>query len=217
MIAASLLGFKKHGLIGNCQGLRTVFFDTEQSKYHVQRLNRRISKMVGGLYNFEMYSLRTYDSDERQAIIEYYLQKNNGEYSFVFIDGIVDLIWDFNDQVQSAKIVNKLMKWSEIYNCHINTVLHITQGFGNAKGHLGSLLTNKVETVFRVTKEDDNTSRVTCDSSRNEGFPEFSFRIDGEGLPVRDSMPAGTFNNDPKELPELIDNNAGLNNGDAPF
>lgn len=217
MIASALLGHKEHGIIGNNQGLKTIFFDTEQSKYHVQRLNRRIKKIVGNLLNFEIYSLRELNQDERKALVEHYLKQNNGEYSFCFIDGIVDLLWDFNNQTESASLINDLMKWTSLYNCHINVVLHITVGFGNAKGHLGSLLTNKVECVFRVTKEDDNTSKVTCDASRNEGFPEFCFRIDNQGLPVRDVMPINFYDNSPQALPEIIDNTQGLTNGDAPF
>jgi hypothetical protein len=210
MLLAALMGFKEHGIIGDSLGLDIIFFDTEQAFYHVQKLNRRLKGMVKDIGSLKIYALRPYMPEKRLAMVEYYLEKNKGKYSFVVIDGIVDLLYDFNDLHESKKVATKLMEWSANYSCHINTVLHTNKDQNYARGHLGSELMNKSETVIRLSKESDLVSVVTCEMSRNMGFDEFSFRIDENGLPVRDNLPTGWYDNNPDKLIEPIRNDAGL-------
>jgi len=153
--------------------------------------------------------LRGFLPEKIQAIIEYYLKEQNGKYSFVIIDGVVDMVYDFNSLPESRKISAKLLEWSAKYNCHITSVLHTNKDFGNARGHLGAELMNKSETVFRVTKDDNNTSTVDCELSRNEGFNQFKFSIEN-GLPKRKDLPTGFCKQPVEEIPlpmELPANN----------
>jgi len=214
MVISSLLGCKDFGMIGNLQGLNVVLFDTEQSFYHVQKIAYRINKLLGKLNNVEIYALRQYSPEKRMAIVEYYLDKNKGKYSFIIIDGVVDLLYDFNDLKESKTVSSKLLEWSAVYNCHINSILHTNKDQNYARGHLGSELMNKSETVFRINKEDDNSSKVICEMSRNMGFNEFTFHID-KGLPKRMDLPSGFYNNSPENrepLEKLINNDEGLIN-----
>lgn len=220
MLIASLLGYKDFAINGNLHGLNVVLFDTEQAFYHVQKISNRLKTLLkGGLNSIEIYSLREHMPEKRAAMIEYYLKQQQGKYSFVIIDGIVDLLYDFNDLKESKKITTKLMEWSANYNCHINSILHTNKDQNYARGHLGTELMNKSETVFRITKEDDNISSVNCEMSRNEGFKEFKFNIE-KGLPKRLEMPINFYDNEPTKhtpLETLIDNNEGLSVGDVPF
>jgi len=224
MLIASLLGCKDFAINGDLQGLNVIFFDTEQAFYHVQKISNRLKTLLkGSLNNIEIFGLRPYMPEKRSAIIEYYLKQNKGNYSFVIIDGAVDLLYDFNDLRESKKLSTKFMEWSANYNCHINTILHTNKDQNYARGHLGSELMNKSETVFRITKEDDKSSTVGCEMSRNAGFKDFVFSIEN-GLPTRNSMPTNFYNNDPGEklipLDNLINDNEGLEvnySEDAPF
>ena len=220
MLIASLLGYKDFAISGNLQGLNIVLFDTEQAFYHVQKISNRLKTMLKGiLLNIEIYSLRPFMPEKRAAIIEYYLKESKGSYSFVIIDGAVDLLYDFNDLRESKKLATKLMEWSANYNCHINTILHTNKDQQYARGHLGSELMNKSETVFRIIKEDENISEVACEMSRNEGFKSFTFRIEN-GLPKRNEFPLGFYDNDPGPyipVEQLIDNSEGLETDDTPF
>jgi hypothetical protein len=215
MLIASLLGYKDFAINGNLQGLNVVLFDTEQALYHVQKISNRLKTMLkGSLNNIEIFALRAYMPEKRAAMIEYYLKQQQGNYSFVIIDGAVDLLYDFNDLKESKQISTKFMEWSANYNCHINTILHTNKDQNYARGHLGSELMNKSETVFRITKEDDNISSVNCEMSRNAGFKAFQFNID-KGLPNRLDYPFGFYDNEPgehKPLEQLIKNDEGLNN-----
>ena len=220
MLIAALLGYKDFAINGDLRGLNVVLFDTEQAHYHVQKISNRLKEMLkGNLVNIEIFALRPYMPEKRTAIIESYLNESKGKYSFVIIDGAADLLYDFNDLKESKKISTKLMEWSANYNCHINTILHTNKDQNYARGHLGTELMNKSETVFRITKEDDYSSMVNCEMSRNAGFKEFKFGIEN-GLPKRLEFPTGFYDNSPgiyEPLDPVINNNEGLTEQDAPF
>ncbi|MCU9931164.1 mobilization protein, partial [Escherichia coli] len=69
----------------------------------------------------------------------------------------------------ATMIVSKLMKWSEEKNILIVTVLHQNKGDNNARGHIGTELNNKAETVLSVSKSSDNemVSIVQAEMCRN--------------------------------------------------
>ncbi|MFA6932417.1 MAG: hypothetical protein WCQ30_02155, partial [Bacteroidales bacterium] len=100
----------------------------------------------------------------------------------VVIDGIRDLVLDFNDLAESGQIVGEMMRLSSLYNCGILTVLHQNKADNNARGHLGSELCNKSETVIQVVK-DKGIATVSPVYSRNREIQDFSFKINDAGLP----------------------------------
>ena len=206
MLLASMLGSENFAIKGNSFNKKIVFFDTEQSSYHVQRVANRLKRLNLLLNdktnNIEMYMLRQYMPEMRLAMINQYLTKNKGQYSFIIIDGIVDLLYDFNDIRESKRVITKLMEWSGKLNCHINCILHTNKDKNNARGHLGAELMNKSECVFRIVKEDENISIVECEASRNEAFKSFNFMIE-KGLPVRNEMPLGFYDNTPSSEPVI--------------
>ena len=71
------------------------------------------------------------------------------------------------------------------YNIHIVVVLHENPGSDKARGHIGTELMNKAETVIalQVDKYDENVSTVTAGFCRNKSFKPFAFEITDDGLP----------------------------------
>jgi len=163
-----------------------IYFDTEQSRYHVQKLLKRICRLTGKPEptNIIVYSLRKYSPQERLQLIEHaiYSTPNLG---FVVIDGIRDLVTSINDEEQASMITSKLLKWTEELSIHIMAVLHQNKNDLNARGHLGTELTNKAETVLSITKDnkDSNLSIVEPEYCRDKDFDPFAFTISVEGLP----------------------------------
>jgi hypothetical protein len=164
-----------------------LYFDTEQSKYYVQKAMQRICKLAnmenpGNLFG---YGLRTLDPRERLEIIETLISETQN-LGLVVIDGIKDLITSINDEEQSTMIASKLLKWSEVYNIHIVCVLHQNKGDDKARGHIGTELQNKAQTVLSVTKdsEDKNYSIVSAEFCRDKEPEDFVFEIDQEGIPI---------------------------------
>jgi hypothetical protein len=166
-------------------GRDVMHFDTEQGLWHCLRGFRRSADMAGVEDGYLTYSLRTIDYKKRLGFIEHKLASApEGSVGLVVIDGIADLVADVNDIDASNKVVQKLMEWSSIYNCHIVTVIHSNYGSNKPTGHLGSFCEKKCETQISLERDED-TKRVTvtCKRSRNRGFEPFEFIINDRHFP----------------------------------
>jgi hypothetical protein len=165
---------------------QVLYFDTEQSKYHVQRAVKRICTQidVGVPSNLNTYGLRKSSPSERLKLVEYAIE-NTPNLGFVVIDGIRDLITSINDEAEASNIASKLLKWTEEFNIHMVVVLHENPGSDKARGHIGTELMNKAETVIalQVDKYDGSISIVSAGFCRNKSFKPFAFTITDEGLP----------------------------------
>lgn len=164
-----------------------LYFDTEQGKYHVQLALKRICKQINidEPENLFVYGLRSKTPAERLKLIEYAIY-NTPNLGFVIIDGIKDLITSINDEEQATMISSKLLKWTEEKEIHIITILHQNKSDSNARGHIGTELINKAETVLSVTKSesDPDISIVEPQQCRNKEPEIFAFEII-DGLPCR--------------------------------
>ena len=179
---------------------RTIlYFDTEQSPYHCQLVMQRILKLAKLPIDKEPQNLRfshlraIADPNERREIIRYAIY-NTPNVGLVVIDGIRDLMLDINNSTEATKLVGDLMQWTSEQNIHIQTVLHLNKGDDNARGHIGTELNNKAETVLQVTK--DNTlperSIVAPAIIRSKPFDKFAFQLkemeDGMCVPEIDHL-----------------------------
>ena len=137
-----------------------------------------------GQRRFVFIVLREQTPDKRKQIIGYMLE-NMPDVGLLIIDGIRDLMYDINSPSESTDLINLLMRWSSGYNLHIHTVLHLNKGDDNTRGHIGTELNNKAETVLQITKstQDGNISEVKAMHIRDREFDPFAFRINDNALP----------------------------------
>ena len=165
---------------------RVILFDTEQSRWHVLKALKRICQQTGIAEpeNVDVYSLRKFNYKERGKMIEKIIY-DTPNLGFVAIDGIRDLVTSINDEEQATIISTKLLKWTEELNIHIVTVLHQNKGDNNARGHLGTEMINKAETVLSVTpsEQHENVAVVESVQSRNLECKPFAFEINRYGIP----------------------------------
>lgn len=163
--------------------LKVVFFDTEQGKARSQKVLKRIGALCNFTYDqIDMISCRPYASHERVELVDYYMETHKPDV--VFIDGIRDLIVDFNNLTMSSELMTCLMRWSEAHNCGIICVLHMNKADASARGHLGSELMNKAETIIAINKEKDSEfSTVEPVECREMPFDSFQFTV-MDGVPV---------------------------------
>ena len=168
---------------------KILYVDTEQSPYHCMKVARRILRMAGlptdkNHEDLEFLVLRKYTPEERIAIVReaIYRTENVG---LVVIDGIRDMVYDINSPGESTKVISLLMTWTGERHIHIHTILHQNKGDENARGHIGTELSNKAETVLQVDKDEKNPdiSTVKAAHIRAMNFEPFAFRINEEALP----------------------------------
>ena len=136
---------------------KILYVDTEQSPYHCQKVMRRIIRMAGlplneEPENLEFLTLRRHTPEIRIAIVEEAIYRSES-LGLVIIDGIRDMVYDINSPGESTKIISKLMQWTDERQIHIHTILHQNKADENARGHIGTELNNKAETVLEVAKD----------------------------------------------------------------
>jgi len=179
------------------EGKRKILYvDTEQSRYHCHNVLERILKLAGlptsiDNENLDFICLREYTPSVRIEVIDYALAQDRG-YGLVIIDGIRDLLLDINNASESVEVINKMMEWSSKYDLHIHCVLHQNKGDNNVRGHIGTEMNNKAETVLVITKSTTNPdiSEVKAMHIREKEFKPFSFMVNEEGLPeIVENMP----------------------------
>ena len=176
------------------EGKRNIlYFDTEQSKFHCHSVLERIYKLSGLSLQEDdprlmFWGLREYTPKLRIAVIDYALRKYD-EVGLVIIDGLRDLMYDINNGKEATDVMTVLMAWTSVYELHIHTVLHLNKNDNNPRGHIGTELENKAETVHIISKNtmNNSVSEVKPMHMRDKEFTTFAFHIDDNKLPVLDS------------------------------
>lgn len=170
---------------------KILYVDTEQSPFHCLRLMNRILSLSGFPLDVHpqqlvFLGLRRYATKDRLKKIEEAIYETE-ELGIVVIDGIRDLAHDINSPGESTDLITKLMQWTDERQIHIHVVLHLNKGDDNTRGHLGTELNNKAETILQVTKDefDKDISSVASMFIRDKDFEPFAFRINENSLPEK--------------------------------
>ena len=168
--------------------VNVLFCDTEQDVSDTQAVTKRIHRLnEWGLDanndSFVALNLRDPDRDTRVATIESAIIDLKPD--LVLLDGIVDLVGDFNNIQDSHQAVTTLTRWATKYDCHIVTCLHVNKGTAELRGHLGAFLRQKGELTLLLSKQDGLVPYIEVKpiDSRHRPIEDFCFRINNEGLP----------------------------------
>lgn len=105
----------------------------------------------------------------------------------VFIDGLRDIMADFNNLEESASIIGELMATAEKNNCCIWNTLHMNPRPGNddeskMRGHAGTELGNKgTDILVSIKKKDPTTGQVTFtvkqQAARGKDMEDWKFEV----------------------------------------
>lgn len=168
-----------------------LWVDTEQSRSHVQLLYKRILTMAkhDTFYNYKnlkVLAMREIDPTLRSKLLFEAIKEYKPR--LIVIDGISDLLYNTNDLEESERLVTQLMRTSSRMKNHILVVLHTNPNSDKARGHIGSALQRKSESVLYVRKIGE-CSVVEPQFCRNEPFDRFAFRINSEGQPEAVALP----------------------------
>lgn len=187
IFASVILGAKFGDLEAGLQDAKVCIFDTEQNKVNAMKVMRRIHTLLGwdtatNTDRLHVYSLRRMDLNVRREYIKAKTEQLRPQA--VVIDGVADLMMNFNDVEESSQVIDWLMKLSADNNCAVVCILHENKGKDDTgmKGHLGTLLLQKASDIFQCSKENGHFKVTECDS-RNLPIEDFCFAIDGHGIP----------------------------------
>ena len=165
-----------------------LYCDTEQSKDSSIALKHRVCSLCGlnpqvPQSRFKILTLREYESVVRwrkilKAVYEI-------RPTCLFIDGILDIVQDFNNNQECNHVISALMATCSHYKMSIWSVLHENPFGGKMVGHLGSTLLRKATDILKCEKQTKGSEiffEVSQTKCRGRDFPSWKF----ETLPVDD-------------------------------
>ena len=181
---------------------KVLYVDTEMEELNSAKVLRRVHWLCGWPLDvpcerFHSLWLRGItDVKEGEKVIErahakrYRLIKNAIEVfkpDAVFIDGLRDIMADFNNLEESASIIGELMAFAEKNKCCIWNTLHMNPRPGNddeskMRGHAGTELGNKgTDTLVSIKKKDPETNDVTFTvkqlDARGKDLDDWKFQV----------------------------------------
>ena len=172
-----------------------LWIDTEMEELNSAKVLRRVHWLVGQDMKtpherFHVLWMRTVEGTDQEPAYKkrWRLIKLAIEIlhpDIVFIDGVRDIIGDFNDNAASSQLVQELMAVAEKHHICIWNVLHMNPRPGNddeskMRGHLGTELGNKVTDTL-VSIKSKTASGVTCTvkqlDARGKDMEDWKFEV----------------------------------------
>lgn len=185
ILAALLLGVMFR--LKSCLKDPKIFWlDTEQQPTDVKQILKDVSQMTNLPDSYidehvHLYPLRsrTYKTLLRELTVNV----NKHRPDVVFIDGVVEFVQSFNDEIMSHDLIKSLKNLANDCNCSIINVLHENKSSDdeNMRGHLGTMLSHAAGTVIQCVKSKDGTITAKNSDSRHAPMPSWSIRYDSDG------------------------------------
>lgn len=197
-LMAAYLGDTSHAMEYSLEGIKPklLFCDTEMEPENTMMVNLRVCAMTGREYHtpYEDFTIMVLRGETTAEARWLKILKGIKDYmpTAVFIDGMIDIVADFNDNKQCQDIIFEMMALATFYDIDLWVVLHQNPGSEKMVGHAGSFLERKATDVFRVKK--DKTAGyakfiIEQIKARGKDVPEVQFIIDDMGGQYPFGMP----------------------------
>jgi hypothetical protein len=135
-----------------------AYFDTESAINDFYRNIDRIKYFTENKQipiNLHAYQLRQDSFDTIRLMLEVYLE-NNKFTSVIIVDGLLDLLLNFNDEKESRLLIDYLKQLTNKYNVLIIGVVHTGKKDNNTIGHFGSMVDRYAQSVVEIVKDKVN-------------------------------------------------------------
>ena len=168
---------------------RIVLFDTEQSRIDLYKSIHQTVKLAN-ISTFpdtlDVFSFRKDDAGQIMHFIQYYLE-NNPDCGTVIIDGLLDLVYNFNDERECKTVIDFLKRITAVNDIAIIGILHTGKSTGTSVGHLGSFADRYCQSNLEVIKDNEkNTIDLKPKLLRSCGnFEPISLMRDERGMPFQ--------------------------------
>jgi KaiC/GvpD/RAD55 family RecA-like ATPase len=153
---------------------KILYLDTERTHNDIAKGYRRIqsrAKLHERNDNFEgdkirRLHVRSYKHlDNVDDYIEHLWFHAEQGYRLIIIDQIADFLNSVNDEKEAKKLIKNIEKILAKFDCAIIVTIHPNPHDKEykARGHIGSMLLQKAESVFACFKADNDTRIITTD------------------------------------------------------
>lgn len=184
--AAALLRGQQFRVKSEEEELVVLHIDTEQQAADVKLVIDEVKQMTGldDAYidqHLHLFTLRRRSYDTLLEDLRLLIESLHPQV--VFLDGVVDFIQSFNDEVLSRQLIRDLQMICEEHGCAIVCVLHENKATDdeNMRGHLGTVLSQKAGSVLQCKKLKGGIINVSCPDARHGTMPAWNISFDREG------------------------------------
>ena len=157
---------------------RLLYVDTEQGEDDTIGFKNRVISMTGlskDEVKAHMKILRLRDTelakDRWRKILKTIWQTQPTD---IFLDGMLDIVEDYNDQKECQPIIRKCMMLATYYDTSLWAVLHENPMVDKLVGTLGSITQRKVSEIFTVIKVKQADLK---ENDRRADLPDIYFKV----------------------------------------
>ncbi len=157
---------------------RILHIDTEQGKDDTIAFKNRVIAMAGvdkQVAKEHFFILRLRDTELAQDRWKKILKAIwTVQPTDIFLDGMLDIVEDYNDQKECQPIIRKCMMLATYYDTSLWAVLHENPMVEKLVGTLGSITQRKVSEIFTVVKVKQSDLK---ENDRRADLPDIYFRV----------------------------------------
>ena len=150
---------------------KVLYIDTEMEKGNTQLVMLRVYEMMGWPKGSIQDSFRILWLREEVKAEDRWRKTlkaiNVMQPTVVFLDGLIDVVGDFNDNKECQSIIYQCMATASHYGISLWCLLHENPGSTKMVGHAGSFLERKATDVLK-TKKSKEASVVTFEVSQSK-------------------------------------------------
>ena len=157
---------------------RILYVDTEQGEDDTIGFKNRVISMSGvsredAKEHLKILRLRDTElaKDRWRKILKAIWQMQPTD---IFLDGMLDIVEDYNDQKECQPIIRKCMMMATHYDTSLWAVLHENPMVDKLVGTLGSITQRKVSEIFTVIKVKQADLKP---NERRDDLPDIYFRV----------------------------------------
>jgi hypothetical protein len=141
---------------------KICLFDTESSDFDYYNRIESI-KRFAELQNlpdwFHSFQVREDGTGTIRKMVERYLELNP-DCSVLVLDGLLDLIINYNDEKESSMLTKWLKKITKVHDLLIISVLHFNKSNDHTTGVIGSHSDRFAQSTLDIKKDKDNNTYV---------------------------------------------------------
>lgn len=159
LISGSLFGIK---LQTPTNRHKIAYFDTESANTEFYAQVQKIKKFAAIPEipdHLLCFQVREDSPKVIRGMIEFLISQNP-DISVIFIDGLLDLCINYNDERETRYLTNYLKRITKQYNILIINVLHLGKKDGETLGHLGSNSDRWAQSTLTITKDKVNKTII---------------------------------------------------------
>jgi len=137
-----------------------VHIDTESSDYDYYNLTNKIirhSQRRDMSLFYLGYSVRDLSPEEILRSLEALLISNQN-IGVIFLDGLLDVVNNYNDEAESRKVITWLKRITKVYDILLIGVIHTGKKDNFTLGHFGSMVDRYAQSVLLIEKDNDKNT-----------------------------------------------------------